>query len=518
MGLALRDILKGDSAGLYRPPQNHAPPIVPISMSLRLWGWPAAVASSVVASSLVMTAPAMAGTVSGTATIRERIALPPDAVFEVVIEDYARADAPATVIGRQRIAPSGQPPFRFSIPYKESDVTPSGRYTLRASLRHQGQLLFSTDIITPVLDGKKQSLELLLKQVGAGPAAQRSSPQAAFGALPASWQGDIPGAGGAIRWHVDLAPDGTYQLRQTFLNRPQPNAFDDIGRWRLEPGTGRLVLRGGREAPVFLQPLDSGAALRKLNLDGAPISSAQNDRLKRLPQAAPIDPRLQLTGMFTYMADAASIRLCATGQRLPVAMEGDFLALQRAYLQARPADKPGQPLLVGLQGLITQRPSMEEGQPPRRTLVVEKFGTITPAQGCPKPARAQKRSGRGQARRQLVAPLRGTTWRLRALAGETVVLQQPPGRAIELQLSAENLRLAGSGGCNRLMGGFSLKGETIRLSQLASTRMACSPEVMDLERRYIEALALVRRWSIDKRSLLLQDASGKTLLLFQAGE
>ena len=40
-------------------------------------------ASSVV----VMTAPAMAGTVSGTATFRERIALPPDAVFEVVIED-----------------------------------------------------------------------------------------------------------------------------------------------------------------------------------------------------------------------------------------------------------------------------------------------------------------------------------------------------------------------------------------------------------------------------------------------
>jgi copper homeostasis protein (lipoprotein) len=370
-------------------------------------------------------------------------------------------------------------------------------------VRHQGRLLFSTDTITPVLDGKKQPLELLLKQVGTDPAAQRTSPRAPFGALPASWQGDIPGAGGGIRWHVDLAADGTYQLRQTFLNRPQPNQFDDIGRWRLEPGTRRLVLRGGREAPVFLQPLDGGAALRKLDLEGEPITTTQNDRLQRLPQAAPIDPRLNLTGMFTYMADAASIRLCATGQRLPVAMEGDFLALQRAYLQARPAANPGQPLLVGLQGLITQRPSMEEGQPPRRTLVVEKFGTITPGQGC---------------HPQLVAPLRGTTWRLLALGGEMVVPRQPPDRAIELQLSAENLRLTGSGGCNRLMGGFSLEGETIRFSQLASTRMACSPEVMALEQRYTEALALVRHWSIDKRSLLLQDASGKTLLLLQAGE
>lgn len=104
--------------------------------------------------------------------------------------------------------------------------------------------------------------------------------------------------------------------------------------------------------------------------------------------------RLQLTGMFTYMADAASIRLCTTGQQLPVAMEGDFLALQRAYLQARPAERPGQPLLVELQGRITQRPSMEAGQPPRPTLVVETFGTVRPGQECPAP---------------LVAPLRGSS-------------------------------------------------------------------------------------------------------------
>ncbi|MCP9833807.1 MULTISPECIES: META domain-containing protein [unclassified Cyanobium] len=210
-----------------------------------------------------------------------------------------------------------------------------------------------------------------------------------------------------------------------------------------------------------------------------------------------------VTGMFTYLADAASIRLCATGEQLPVAMEGDFLALQRAYLQARPANQPGQPLLVELQGLITQRPSMEAGQPARRTLVVETFGTFRPGKECPPP---------------LVAPLRGTNWRLLALGGETVEPQQPPGRAIELQLAAETLRLAGSGGCNRLMGAFSLEGETIRFSQLASTRMACSPERMALEGRFSETLDQVRRWSIDKRSLLLQDACGKTLLLLQAGE
>ena len=37
------------------------------------------------------------GLVTGTASFRERIAPPPDAAFEAVIEDVSRADAPAIV-------------------------------------------------------------------------------------------------------------------------------------------------------------------------------------------------------------------------------------------------------------------------------------------------------------------------------------------------------------------------------------------------------------------------------------
>ena len=45
--------------------------------------------------------------------------------------------------------------------------------------------------------------------------------------------------------------------------------------------------------------------------------------------------------------------------------------------------------------------------------------------------------------------------------------------------------------------------------------MACLPAAMASERRYGQALAKVRRWSIDKRNLLLQNAAGRTLLLFR---
>ena len=131
-------------------------------------------------------------------------------------------------------------------------------------------------------------------------------------------------------WHVDLLPEGRYQLRTIHVGRPEPNRYDDIGRWTRDK-SGRIVLRGGREALVFLMPLKDGAALRKLDLLGRPIESGHNDRLLRLPEPRLIEPRLMLTGMFTYMADAAAITLCVDGRRLPVAMEGDYKALEAAY-------------------------------------------------------------------------------------------------------------------------------------------------------------------------------------------
>lgn len=147
--------------------------------------------------------------------------------------------------------------------------------------------------------------------------------------------------------------------------------------------SNRLVLRGGREAPLFFQPMDGGSALKQLDLPGQPIPTLRRHRLQRLAAYAPIDPRLHLQGMFSYLADAASIRLCATDTRLPVAMEGDYLSLERAYLKALPAGAAGTPLLVNLEGLITSRPSAEPGRPPQRTLVVERFVGVHPGQGCP---------------------------------------------------------------------------------------------------------------------------------------
>lgn len=177
---------------------------------------------------MLLPAPALAGNLYGKASYQERITLPPDAVFEALLIDTARTDAPATVLGRARLQPAGQPPFLFSIPYRDGDLTPRGRYAVRATVRSGDRLLFTTDTITPVLTGGPSQL-LNLRLVQVWDAARKSSLSSLVGPLPASWRGDLPAASGTTRWQVDLAADGSFQLRQTFLDRRPQNRFDDCG-------------------------------------------------------------------------------------------------------------------------------------------------------------------------------------------------------------------------------------------------------------------------------------------------
>jgi copper homeostasis protein (lipoprotein) len=431
-----------------------------------------------------------AGTLEGTAAYRERIALPLDAVFEAVLQDISRADAPAQVLGRAIIDPAGQPPFRFGIPYDDAAVQPGRRYAVRATVRHQGRLLFTTDRVYPVLTGGDAPLRLLLVSAGAGrqPAPGTGS-EAGRIDLPASYEGELPDAsGGSVLWHLDLLPLGRYQLRTTYKDKPEPNRFDDIGRWRQEPDTGRLLLRGGRETPVAFMLANGGRTLHK----------SDNDRLQRLPQPALIEPRLALTGMFSYMADAATITLCADGGRLPVAMEADYTALEAAYLKESP--QPGQALLVSLEGLIAPRPSMEANRPPRLSLVVERFINIWPRETCGNPL--------------VDSPLRGTYWKLVRLS-ETPVQAAEKQREPHLIFANYEPRVSGSGGCNRLTGSFELDGDKLQLGRMAGTMMACLTG-MEQEQRFLQSIEKVERFRISGSHLEMLDAAGAVIARFEA--
>jgi copper homeostasis protein (lipoprotein) len=177
-----------------------------------------------------------------------------------------------------------------------------------------------------------------------------------------------------------------------------------------------------------------------------------------------------LTGMFTYMADAAVIVLCGQREPMPVAMEAAFKALQAAYLKERP--QPGQAILVSLEGRVEPRPSPEESLPPRPSLIVDRFVGIWPGETCGNP--------------RIESPLRNTRWKLVRLSGAPVRVA-PRQRDVYLILAPDEPRVSGDGGCNRFTGGFELDGDRLRFRSMAGTMMACL-DGMEQEGYFMQAL------------------------------
>ncbi|MDY0389732.1 MAG: META domain-containing protein [Desulfobulbus oligotrophicus] len=456
------------------------------------------VAWMLVVAGLLFSSVACAGTLQGTATYRERIALPVDAVFTVeLLQEASRADAPAAVLGRSKLEPAGQPPFRFTIAYDDTAVQPERTCTVRAAVTHQGQVLFAAEAIYRPLNSHNEPLDMLLVSVQDKPHAE--SKVEGIGLLPASYEGEFTVAGKRTTMHLDLLPDGRYQLRSIDSGRPVPGATDNIGRWTFDRNN-HLVLRGSNDLPLFFSVVEDGSTVQRLEAPGKVVDPLTDDRLTRLLFYRPIDPRLELTGMFIYMADAAVITLCADGRSLPVAMEGDYRSLEVAYLKTGP--QAGEPLLVSLEGLITLRPSMEESLPPQPTLVVQRFISIRPQESCGSTA--------------VDSALRGIHWKLVRLGDSPVAVAEHQA-APYLFFAVDALHVSGSGGCNGLAGNFELQGDRLRFDQMAITMKACA-DGMEQERSFVETLAKVQRYRIRGSHLELLDAEGTVRAQLEASE
>lgn len=91
-------------------------------------------------------------TVSGEATYRERIALPPGAIMTVRVEDVSRADAPATLLADGAYSFSDrQVPWPFELDVPRDLLDAAVRTSVRVRIEDQdGDLLFVTDTANPV--------------------------------------------------------------------------------------------------------------------------------------------------------------------------------------------------------------------------------------------------------------------------------------------------------------------------------------------------------------------------------
>lgn len=319
-----------------------------------------------------------------------------------------------------------------------------------------------------------------------------------LGQLPASFAGQIPCADcPGIIDRIDLFPDHTFFQSLTYEDRDF--TYYDIGLWHLHGESAVLALAGEGERPALLRVVDSNT-VRLLDAEGREIKSGLNYTLKRTPHFERIEPRLKLSGMYRYMADAGLFTECRTGLRLPVAQEADNVALERAYLAAR--REPGAEVLVTLEGTIALRTTMDSDTL-RRTLIPDRFISAAPGATCESAATGHPAA---------TPPLEGTTWKLVALAGKTITIRNDE-RAPTLTLDPSDQRAAGSGGCNQFGGSYTLKGDELGFGPLISTKMYCEG-VMEQEQAYFTALEATRGWRVSGRELELTGAGGEVLARF----
>ncbi|HEX9180249.1 MAG TPA: META domain-containing protein, partial [Burkholderiales bacterium] len=281
---------------------------------------------------------------------------------------------------------------------------------------------------------------------------------------------------------------------------PGKHAFRDaIGRWGVDPLRNALVLRGGAEMPLQFEILGPDR-LRPLDMQGKPIEPSLPYELISDGRFAPTDLSLPLGGEMRYMADAALFTECLTGRRYPMAMEGDYLKAERAYLGA--VTEPGAPLYATLEGEIVQRPRME-GEGTQATVVVRRFINVWPRQKCE--------------RARVDASLVNTWWRIVRLGDEPV--QAAPDRRephLVLKAGEESGWFSATVGCNQMAGGYSVDGEAIRITPSATTMMACPAPLAETENKLGQLLERAKRWRINASTLELFDEAGAPVALFEA--
>lgn len=282
---------------------------------------------------------------------------------------------------------------------------------------------------------------------------------------------------------LDLWPDQSFHLTS--------GGISHAGRWHADPSQGGLVLNAGDQI-VFLEVRNA----QRLKPEGAADDGSQDLELSDTFSPGPI--RLPLSGMLTYIADAATIVHCATGRTYPVAQDGDWLALERAYLEDRPG--PAEPLFVTMDALIETREQTEG--PDRLTVVPEALGSTFPGEDCSLGTKS--------------LDLHEAVWTITSVndidLDPTVVSREP-----SMSFNANEETFLASVGCNTMRGGFSTSGSDLSFAQpMASTMMACPVPVAEWENRLGEALASVATYELGGKSLRLLDADGNQVAALRA--
>ena len=113
----------------------------------------------------------------------------------------------------------------------------------------------------------------------------------------------------------------------------------------------------------------------------------------------------------------------------------------------------------------------------------------------------------------LGASLENTYWKLVEVYGKPVAFSDERRQA-HVIFTPEGSRMAGSGGCNRFMGTYTVTEGAIEFGPIGVTHMACM-DGMDVESAFLKALEETKTYSITA-TVLTFHASGQAVAVFEA--
>lgn len=110
------------------------------------------------------------------------------------------------------------------------------------------------------------------------------------------------------------------------------------------------------------------------------------------------------------------------------------------------------------------------------------------------------------------AEITGVSWRPVTIGAETI----PDNSGVFVLFEVDG-NVTGHGGCNRFTGSLASSDSGIAVGKLASTRMACSEEIMHREMAFMEAVQQTTGFSGDGQRMNLLDSEGNVLVTLVPG-
>ncbi len=421
-----------------------------------------------------------------TVTFEEEFELPEHAVLHIRLGETFDPNQPTAQIGTITKPNPGSPPYLFELPYTPTVIDQRYSYEVKAWITIDRDLWYSSPPY-PVLT-KGAGNEALVRLIRVGPPAEH-----ALRGLPATFTRTLPCPDCAgVHFHLDLFKEKQiFFLRRSHTRGDEKFSADTIGMWGTTMDRTRWVLWQETPEPLAVFRTVESSVLRMIDQDGKDIEPDGSHDLRRT-RFKPIEPRLELRGMYGNAAGVPIFTECLTRQKHLLSPEGDAAVLQREYAETR--REPGEELLATFDGRLV------EGGAKVRRIAVDRFIGVWPGESC------GDRSSHSE--------LQDTYWKLTRI-GDRWVPKIDGDRQPHLVLHSEENRATATGGCNRFSGGYEIEEKSMRFDLMAATMMAC-PEGSDVDQALQTALENTAAFTATSHHLELLDHDGKMVARFEA--